>query len=245
MPKHNNSASRLVTLLRSIPGHADNTQTLAVWADLFSISEPNTNKKSVLVAERLQAMYRELEFVQVQMQKAGFSEHLYSSAVSKVEHTISAMLLPNPWNQARQYLTTETLVALEFCSEILPDEESQIAPEELEEIKALVDELAGLLAQSQLPHRLKKLIEHHINLIRHALAEYPISGAKVLREASQAALGELLEAKEDVKANHNAPEVNKLGKVWKRLNEVTNAALKVDQLAQLGAKAWAMLENLL
>jgi len=245
MPKNINSASRLVALLQSIPGHPDNTQTLEVWAKLFEISEENPNKKAATVADRLSAMYRELELVREQMQKANYSESLSASAVSKTEHALSTMLLPGTWNQVRQYLNPETFVALAFCSEILPDEEAQIASEELVEIHARVEELQESLAGSQLPPRLRALVEHHIGLIRQALAEYPISGAKALREAARTALGELIEVEEIINANRDAPEMSKLVAAWKKVNNAADVALKAEKLAQLGQKAWAMVENFL
>jgi hypothetical protein len=67
MPNNINSASRLVSLLKSIPRYPDNTQTLEVWATLFGINEANNNKKSAAVAELLAAMYRELELIREQM----------------------------------------------------------------------------------------------------------------------------------------------------------------------------------
>jgi hypothetical protein len=245
MPKNINSASRLVALLRGIPSHPDNTQTLEVWARLFGVSEQNQNRKSGSVAQRLSAMYRELEVVRDQMQKANYSETLYAPAISRVEHALSTMLLPSTWNQARQYLTPETFVALEFCSEILPDEEALVSSDELDEISARVEELQSSLTDSQLPARLRALVEHHISLIREALAEYPIAGAKALREVARTALGELVEVKDTVKSNRDAPAINKLGALWRKVNEAADVALKADKLAQLGQKAWAMLENIL
>lgn len=163
MPKNINSASRLVFLLTGIPGHPDNTQTLDVWATLFKINESNPHKKAILVGERLNAMYRETELIREQMQKANFSENLYARALSQVENALSTMLLPGTWNQARQYLTAETFVALSFCGEILPDEESMIAPDELVSIAKQVQELEDSLSTSTLPLRLQALVQHHIS----------------------------------------------------------------------------------
>jgi hypothetical protein len=245
MPRNINSASRIAALLQSIPSYADTTQTLEVWANLFSITEPNPNRKSGSVAERLNAVYRELEIVRNQMRHANYSEKLYEPAITKIEHALSTMLLPHTWSQARQYITPETLIALDFCGEILPDEEEQIAPEDLVEISARLDELTNLLFDSQLPARLKALIEHHVNLIRRALAEYPICGAKALRQVARTALGELVEVKETVKEHRDTPEVSKLGAVWKKVNQVADVALKAEKLGQLGQNAWAMIEGML
>ncbi len=241
MPNNINSASRLVALLKSIPSHPDNTQTLEVWSNLFEIKEARPHRKAILVGERLSAMHREIELVQEQMRKANFSESLYATAASHVENALSAMLLPATWNQARQYLTPETFVALSFCGEILPDEESAIEPSELASIAAQVQELEDLLAASTLPARLLVLIEHHIALIRRALAEYPISGAKALREVARTALGEIIELKETVTVNREAPEIGKLGAVWKHVNEAADIALKAEKVAQIGQKAWEVI----
>jgi hypothetical protein len=244
MPKNVNSASRLVALLRGIPAHPDNTQTLEVWAKLFGVTEANPHKKAAVVAEHLNAMYREVELVRQQMEKANYSQELYARAVSHVENALSTMLLPGTWNQARQYLNAETFVALAFCGEILPDEEAPIAPEVLASIAAQVKELEDSLAGSETPLRLRRLIEHHIALIRQALAEYPIAGAKALREAARTALGEIVEVRDTVESNRETPQVSKLGAVWKKVNEAADVALKGEKLVQLGQKAWEFLGGL-
>lgn len=245
MPNNINSASRLVSLLKSIPGHPDNAPTLEVWATLFGVNDLNTNKKAAAVAELLAVMYRELELIREQMQHAGFSESLYASSITRVEHALSTLNLPSTWNNVRQYLTPETLVALSFCGEILPNEETQIESSELTEILTLIDSLQASLTNSQLPPRLKKLVEHHIVLVQRALVEYPISGAKILREAARTALGEIIEEREVVAASRESPEIKKLAVVWKKINDVADIALKVEKLSQIGQKAWSMLESIL
>ena len=100
------------------------------------------------------------------------------------------------------------------------------------------------MSGSGLPPRLVALVEHHVGLIRRALSEYPICGAKALRQAARTALGELVEVKDTIMGNRDAPEISKLGAIWKKVNQAADAALKGEKLAQLGQKAWAMLENL-
>lgn len=243
MPNNTNSASRLVALLKSIPSHPDHTQTLEVWTNLFNITETNSHRRTSLVGERLIAMHREIELVQEQMRKANFSESLYANPLSHIANALSVMLLPGTWNQTRQHLTSENLTVLSFCSEILPDEESSIEPSELTSIAAQVKEIEDLLVASKLPPRLLDLIKHHIDLIRRALAEYPISGAKALREVARTALGEIIEVKETVEANRETPEIGKLGAVWRHVKEAADIALKAEKVAQIGQKAWDAIES--
>lgn len=245
MPIHTNSASRLKSLLSKTLDESDTTQVIEVWARLFGIVEDSQNKKAALVSERLRWMYHETENISKQMHATGYSDHLYSSAVANIEHALSAMILPGQWNQAKQYLKRETILALDFCSEILPDEESQISDEDIESIRNLTNELRELLLASELPPRLIDLIQHHIDLINRALDGYPISGAKTLREAARTGLGELIEIKDVVEASRTSPEISKLGEAWKKVNAVADAALKLEKISQLGQKVWAAIEGCL
>jgi hypothetical protein len=237
MPKNINSASRLVSLLRSIPAHPDNTQSLEVWARLFEIAEENPNRKSIAVTDRLSVMYRELEIVRDEMKKANFSEDLYLATFTSLEHAFSAMLLPASWNSVRQYLTPDTFTTLAFCGEILPNEESQIDPTEIADIKILLEDLENSLFESNLPVRLYELVIHHIRLIKQALAEYPISGAKALREVKRTAQGEIIEIKKTVDLNTDLPEIKKLDNLWRKFNDATNVAYNIDRAIQLAHKA--------
>jgi uncharacterized phage infection (PIP) family protein YhgE len=233
MPKNINSASRLHSLLEQVLSEPDSTQVLEVWAKLFAINESNVNLKAALVSEHLRWMYRELDLISNQMQKLNYSENLYTSAISNIEYAISAMILPTTWNVAKQYIRPEYLKSLEFCSEILPDEESQISQDELDNIQELIIDLRSSLSNSTLPPRLLALIKHHIELIERALAEYPISGAIALREAARTGLGEIIEIKDEVSASQDAPEISKLGELWNTVNKYADAALKIEGIAQL------------
>ncbi|WP_156403976.1 MULTISPECIES: hypothetical protein [unclassified Massilia] len=172
------------------------------------------------------------------MTAKNFSEELYASAIAQLEAAFSTMSLHTSWPNVRQHLTAETLVAMAFCGEIIDNEEDLISAEELTEIENKVQDLEQSLEGSTLPPRLKSLIQHHIDLIRKALAEYPIVGARSLRQAARTALGEIVEVREEISAHPDAPEIANLGSVWKRVNSAADLALKADKLVQLGQKAW-------
>lgn len=244
MPQNLNSATRLYRLLEQAGNHGDGVQVMETWAKILGITEPKPNKRALVVAERLAAMLRELEQVQMQMRQANFSESLYANAIANIEHALSSMLLGGSWNQVKQYLQRETFVALAFCTEIIPDEETDISPEALAEISALVADLRASTLDAAISPRLRELIEHHISLIERAISEYPIAGAKALREAARTGLGELIEVRDVITEEKEAPSVGKLGAAWKRVNETADIALKAEKLSQLGQKAWAFLEHL-
>lgn len=245
MPMHINAASRLHTILEAASRHHDNEATLKVWSEIFGIDEQSQVRQSMLITERLGWMHKEWEILNGQLRVSTLSEYLYASALARVENALSPMILSTTWNNGRQYLTPETLLSIAFCSEFLADEESQISMDDMEAIKAQVNELTKMLGVCELPERLRAVIAHHIVLIETALTEYPIAGAKALREVARTALGELIAERDAVQDYKDAPEMAKLGAVWRKVNTVADVALKVDQLAQVGQKAWAFLEHLL
>jgi hypothetical protein len=244
MTKNINSASRLLRILERHTSHADNVQTLEAWAGLLDVTETHPHRRIVAVGELVHAMHRELEHAATELASANFSKNLYENAFSRIENALSTMLFPNTWNHVRQHLAAEVLTALAFCTEILPNEETEISVEELASIRSKLDELRLTLEDSSLPRRLRSLIEHHVELIERALAEYPVVGAIALREAGRTALGEMIEAKDELATIENDPAVSRLKAAWKTVNEAADFALKAEGVAQLGQQAWQAISKL-
>lgn len=237
MYKHVNSASRIHALLFKAQQQSDQA-TFAVWAVVFNVKGANDQHNAELVLSHLNWLHIEMQLLESQVRGANLSAHLYDSAFLRVRQIISPLNLAAGWQSYRGNLTADVLLALAFCNELLPDEESAIDPKELADIINQAEELRSALAQSSLPDRIKKLIGHHLELIRLALAQYPIFGAKALREAGRTALGEIIESKDVIAQQQKVEEVNHLEKLWKRVNTAADTALKAEKMAQLGQRAW-------
>ncbi|SDY94894.1 hypothetical protein [Nitrosomonas sp. Nm58] len=171
MPKHLNSAMRLQDLLRQAEHFQNNIQVLEAWAKILGVNESNPNKRATQVSERLGWLHRELGVVSVWMQSTNFSESLYSGALTNIECSLSPMLLGASWSQVKQHLRQETLLALAFCTEILPDEETEISSEALSEIKTLLNDFRKSLTEASISTRLCELIGHHIVLIERTTSK--------------------------------------------------------------------------
>lgn len=245
MPKNLNSATRLRHILIQAESIHDNTPVVDAWASIFGITEPNQSKKSSFVSSNIRLMLDELESVRSQMKHMDFSEELYLPALSQIENTLSIMYLGSSWNQVKQYLRPETLCSLAYCTEILPDEESQISQDDMEAIQTLLDQLRSSLADSQVPDRLKKLIEAHIKLIETALSEYQIIGERALRQAIRSGIGGIAEVQNIIRENNSAPIIRTLGELWKKVSEASDNAQRIDAIAQLGKNAWELIANIL
>jgi hypothetical protein len=237
MYKNINSASRLHAILQKAQQQGDKA-TFQVWAEVFGVKGANDQQTAELVLSHLQWLHLELQLLEGQVRSANLSPHLYEGAFSRVRQIASPLNLAAGWQSYRGNLTADVLLALAFCNELLPDEEATIDPAELIEITKQVDELSQLLAQSALPEAVRQLVAHHLELIRTALAQYPIRGAKALREARREALGEIIEVKDAVAQERQSEEVSRLGKLWKKVNSVVDAVVKIDKVTQIGQRAW-------
>lgn len=246
MPRHQNSAFRLHAFIAALPHHADNTQVLSAWAKALAVEIADGNRQARLVTEQLSLLANEIDFIRKGMVQANFSQHLYEPALSAMDAALSPMQLPTAWNSVRQYFKPEHLLALQFCSEILPDEEDEITPEDLTIIQSLVTELEKLATTSAgVPVRLRQLLLNQAANIRAALAGYRIAGAKALRDAVRASYGELVEAKDIISEHKDSPEVSKLAEVWRKVNSVADSALKIDGVVQIGHRAWLFIESVI
>lgn len=242
MSNNINSLYRIHKLVANIPAVQQNTQVSEVWARIFEINESNPRKKAALVAERLGWALQELETAQLELFNTGHSESLYEKAVSDLEHAFSPMLLSNTWNNVQQYLAAPTIQTLAIYTQVVPNEEELIQDDDLNELYARISELEEFLKSSKLPNRLQTLIKRHINLIRQALAEYSIAGAKALIKARRSAIGELIELKgqfDDV--SKESVELNKLAELWEKVNNVADTALRVSGLIEIGKKVIELL----
>lgn len=236
MYKHTNSASRIHALLSEAQRQGDKP-TYAMWAALFDVKAKDDQQLAEYVLSRLNWLHIELQLLEERVRAGGLSAHLYEPAFARVRQIISPLNLAAGWQGVRGNLTPDVLLAFAFCNELLPDEESEIESEELTSIAQQAKELAELLPQADLPDRVRDLISHHLELIRVALAQYPIMGAKALRQAGRAALGEIIEAKDEVSQAQSTEEVSRLEKLWKHVNTAADTALKGEKVAQLGQRA--------
>jgi len=245
MGKHLNSASRLLRILQQVDSNPDKANTADTWATILGIVEQHPVKRAVLVTEFMGSIHREIGYATDGLLKENFSKDLYERHFNRIEHAISPLILSHAWSQVKQYVTPEVLTALSFCSEILPDEEVAISNEELNEIRTKLNELRAVSNNPELSERISQLIQHHISLIERAIAEYEISGAKAFRDAGRAAMGELIEVKDEIGKYKGSDSIGALDAVWRKVNSVADVAIKVEKMTKIGQEAWDVVSKFL
>lgn len=228
-----NSASRILEIVKKLQDSNPNKQLINIWAELFGI-ELKDSKDYFAITKLVDSIRCETEIFREEMRKTPISENLYLPAISRFEGILSPMILHENWNNHKNSISHTTAITFGFCSEILTNEEEQISEHEINEITGLIDELEGLLNGSQLPLRLQKLIVDHVALIRQAIAEYPISGSKALKNAFIAASGDLIVAKDTIQSNRDTLEVSKLANVWDKVIKAAEAVIKAEKVYQIG-----------
>jgi hypothetical protein len=243
MYKNTNSASRIHALLTKAMAHGDKA-LFAVLAEIFEVKGASDAETGVLVLPRLNWFYIELQLLEDQARTTSLSAHLYDHSFSRIRLVISPLQLQAGWHGMRGNLTPDVLLALAFLNEMLPSEETAVPAEEITAIVAELEDLNSLVLNSELPIALRRFIQHQLHLIELALDQYPIFGAKALREAGRSAIGEIIETQGTVEAPTQSPDaLSKLGQLWKRVNTAADVALKAEKVGQLGHRTLEALSN--
>lgn len=240
---NNNSATRIHRLLSEASKQPDDKQITAGWVDIFRIEEKSAHKQVILVVNKLNLAFHEVERIRAFLQDSKFEDSVYSTTLTKAESALSPQILHARWNNVKQHLTPDVFVSLSYCGQILPNEELTVTAEDVEHIQEIIKQLRSLLNDSSVPVALKVLAEHHISIIETALSDYSITGAASLKRAAKDAIGDLVANSETIKENESSKVVKKLGSLWSTVNRVADGVLKVERLALLGTSLVKALEH--
>lgn len=233
-----NSASRLHLILDEGSALSGDTATLKAWALLLHMKEPYDVGLSIDVSERLLWLNQELEILKRQLPRAGIHEQRQDSVLKHIEQALSPVYLASDWKKVKQFLSADTITSLQQWAETLPETENPIEYEEMEAIHAQAEEIEGLLDSSALHEELKFLVSRHVKSIRRAIARYPISGCRALKEGAYVAFGELTDIEEALKESRNKPEISKLIDVWNKLNQLANRATVEEKTIKRSGNPW-------
>lgn len=228
-----NSAYRVKEILKTISAKPDKTPCHDVWAEVFNIVEPDASRKNFRISRCLADLHDEVELVRSEMLKLGYSPELYSSSLNSCNHVFAVQLITSQWASPKQHIKPEVLIALGFCSEILPNEEELVDTTNLEELAAMAVELKSILANSTLPPYTIHTIEKHLNKIEEAISKYRAVGSKALEDVVQSAYGEVIANEEMFKEAKGSPEVQKLSVIWQKAKTVLDGVVSANK--RLGA----------
>ena len=222
-----NAAYRLYRILEKAQKAQGNKQTGEMWAELFGLSSPNSRLRNYEVARLVALFAGELEDVKMKIRLTGFGSDLYQKSFEAVEQVIVVDNLFNAWDNYKPILREEVFLALKWCTAAMQSEETPIEEADLTELSKELNELEKSVRHGNLTEQVKVFVLHHIELIRKAIREYPIVGIRAFSQAERDALMHFAIYHVVVRENESTPEVQKLGKIWKKVIKYVDEFSKV------------------
>lgn len=250
MAKRRNSAMRLHQILKAAAAQGKNTKIVDVWAHSFGLTDKPSTKRDLEVVENLGLAHKQFELMQELADQSDYSAELYQMAFNRIDRVLMVGNLLNPWSTLSSHLTADTLLAIEWLSEVLPDEASAIDSEFAKEIENQLSELQKLLEKSKASAGLKGFVERQISIIEKALRQNSIIGTKAIRDALYEGFSSSHENQQTIDENEDTEELGRLGKVWQKMKKApgavinTNKALEAGgELLEKGQKAISFFDN--
>ncbi len=231
MPNESNPASRLHTLLKQVVSGDPKKRMLEVWADVLEV----TDRQDIEVARRLVILNEMLDDAENTIRLNPKLNHtVYLSCFPQIRTVFSPIHLQASRDSlAIPHLTPEVLARLEFCSEALREDRSEIElePEELRQLSEELNSLIEAVAASEISSNLRKALLEALESARLAIALYRMYGAKGLRKNLQSMFGFVYAERTALKqaSAKNSDVLDRLGKWIDRIDSLSSRALKVHK----------------
>ena len=245
MENKTNSAIRLNNVIRNAYKN-ESKSIVDMWKNIFNINEPNKHSIEIAVIDCLNNLNDEFELFKQKMDETDFSENLYKKEITQLQHHLIVPTgINGDWKPRKQAITDVQFKILDFCSEILPNDEIPINDEEIEELKKLLDELEDFIKNNSLPTDLNNIIKKHISKIKTALYSYNIKGANVFDEVLESAYGEVVKNPNLFGIKSNEEIKSKLSKIWSKVQIVYKTAKGIEQVTIDFNNIYNYVQNLL
>ncbi|MBI5892781.1 MAG: hypothetical protein HZB79_03860 [Deltaproteobacteria bacterium] len=182
MIKTDNPAGRLYAILNEAKNMSHNISTRDVWLKVFKIE----SKSQTELFRTLTSLQELMDEIKEQLNEADdINKDLYIKYLPNIERVIRVTNLDTSWNSYRESLSDVAMYNLAHCAEILSSRygESTIEEQELFKLKDEIDTLYEIVRTGSLNKELKIIILDQLEIIRRAIHEYRIRGAKGLHKA--------------------------------------------------------------
>jgi hypothetical protein len=182
MDEYTNSATRLLALIGKLQTGANSLPIALAWAQVLGLDVEQTKEDPHELYAKLGLLRHELELVQKQMESERFSEGLYKPYLGNIRKVISVSNVESQWGNFKTLLNGETILALRYCSEILP-RDTAIPMSELEGLLQQVVELKQEIENSSFNQEIKEFLLRLLTIIETGIRDYPVSGGGAFTNA--------------------------------------------------------------
>jgi len=250
MAKRNNSAQRMLVILNAAVAQPDGDTISDVWAKSFNLGIEKTTKRDLEVVESLGILYGQFEITKSLIAQTDYSEELYRKSFNRIDGVLSIQNLSSQWTGLKHNLAPETLLAINWLSEVLPDEENSVDSDFVKGIEEQLLQLKKSLEVDNVPLSLKIFVERQIEIIEKAFRQHGVMGTKALRDALYQGYSNSHENDSIVTEYEQSNELSILGKVWNQIKNIPGVVIKTNKALEAGAgvvgkgqKAIEFLEN--
>jgi transcriptional regulator len=231
MPPESNPASRLHALLKDVIAGDPKKRMLEVWVEVLGVND----RQDVEVARRLVLLNEMLDDAESTIKLNPKLNHsIYLSCFPQIRTVFSPLHLQTAREGiAIPHLTAEVMARLEFCSEALRDDCSEVdlTPDELADLSTDLNALIESVATSGIATALRKALLEALESARIAISLYRVYGAKGLRKNLQGLFGFVYTERAALKteSGKNSDVLERLGKWIEKIDSVSSKALKVHK----------------
>ncbi len=227
-----NPAKRVLNLVQQVKSQSDQQPMSEAWGKVFGLKIELVKEDPHQVYEKLRFLRSELDLFEERMQETEFSNSLYEPYIQRVRNTISVNNLAASWSNYKHNLTSDTVLALKYCAEIIPSEPS-VDQKEFERILSAINDLKQEIANGNLSRGMYKILISQITIIENAIQSYPVIGGVAIKKAFSEGFADLVENAESISSTNETDKstASKIAKIWNSMKEAGNEFVETDRIA--------------
>ena len=182
MSDFSNSAKRVLNLVHAVQNKPDSPSAAETWAEAFGLDVVSSKTDPHDVNQQLTLLRHELDLLEEKMLASSFSENLFKPYIKRVRLTVTTNNIGASWNNYKNNLSPETILALRYCSEILENEPTADF-DELEKVLSDLEQFKESINSSSVNGVTYDFVISQINIIEKAIRSYPIVGGAAIKKA--------------------------------------------------------------
>lgn len=214
MEKRNNSAGRLYRIFHEMLSYHDNTAMRDVWKKVLGVND--TKKSLHEISRKLELIIDELDQAHATIKASNISTNLYETAFQSAYKLTSFETITGLFSDYKRFLSEAFFTSFGFCTEITSDEPNEFTKEQLTELLADTYDLWEKVEKGDLPASVKNFVYNQLNIIRDAINNSKIIGAKAFKKGLDEAMPWFAEFREEVAPYGNTEEITQLMEIMQK-----------------------------
>jgi hypothetical protein len=151
-----NPAARISRLIANAMVVSPKKNPLDVWAEVLEVPPGPSLERNHEVVQLLSDCVEELRLVVLQLREQGVPDELFVPYVDRLKHVFAAQNLSGTWGTiVSNYLSSDVMLALAWCSQVLPEDSNAATDDDLAGLAALLAELKRALEAPGLPQTVR------------------------------------------------------------------------------------------